>query len=395
MWRTNQVVVDKKMFQDDLNDRVVQNLYEAAAGLVPWSDALNGLHREMQVRQMQLLTIDKHDGTLVRSDQPSCMEPLVFDAILEYVREYHQHDPHVQFTGALPVGVVANTADNFPREEYDNHPFYREYWAAFGVRELLSAKIAEDDRYVVMLGMSRTQDLAPFESAHVRKLERYVAHLASAYRIVRHLGSVQATAQAGLALMETATRPMILLDRNQSIISNNGAAQRVLELGSVIYRNGTYLACRSKNDSLELRRALTSVGMTDVQGVSAPRPRRMALRFEGSEGGRETMLCSLWAMQPASTMSAFGPTSVGLLTVAECDSNDSADPVFLASMFDLTPSEAKLAVALLKGSDLKTIAAIHRISLETVRVQLKSLFTKTDTHRQSELIALLMRATGV
>jgi hypothetical protein len=143
---------------DILNDRVVRNLYEAAAGLVPWSEALNGLYGEMQVRQMQLLTIDKRDGTLVRSDQPSCMDSIVFDAIMEYVREYHRCDPHVTYTGALPVGAVVNTADVFPRQEYKNHPFYREYWAAFGVRELLAAKIAEDDRFVVMLGMSRTQE---------------------------------------------------------------------------------------------------------------------------------------------------------------------------------------------------------------------------------------------
>jgi hypothetical protein len=110
--------MDSSRYRDELNDRVVQDLYEAAAGLVPWSDALNGLYRELQVRQMQLLTIDKRDGALVRSDQPSCMDSLVFDAILEYVREYHRHDPHVQYTGTLPVGVVINTADKFPREQY-------------------------------------------------------------------------------------------------------------------------------------------------------------------------------------------------------------------------------------------------------------------------------------
>ncbi len=383
------------MYQDDLNDRVVRDLYEAAAGLVPWSDALNGLHGELQVRQMQLLTIDKLDGSLVRSDQPSCMDSLVFDAILEYVREYHRCDPHVQYTGTLPVGVVINTADKFPLEQYQDHPFYRDYWAAFGVRELLAAKVAEDDHYVVMLGMSRTQDMPAYESTHIRKLERYVGHLTSAYRIVRHLGSVHAIAQAGLALIETASRPMIVLDKNQAIITSNSAAQRVLESGSVIFQDGAYLACRSKRETQQLRRALKIVGMNGDQGVAAPRQRRMALRLKGPGEGGETLFCSLWSMQPSTTMSAFGPTSAGLLTIARSDSTEVADPLFVASMFDLTPAEARIAVALVNGADLKGIAAAQRVSLETVRVQLKSVFLKTDTHRQSELIALLMRATGV
>jgi hypothetical protein len=79
----------------ELSDTVVRQLYEGAAGIVPWSDALNGLYGELRVRQMQLLTVDKTNGALIRSDQPACMDALVYDAIFEYLREYHRHDPHL------------------------------------------------------------------------------------------------------------------------------------------------------------------------------------------------------------------------------------------------------------------------------------------------------------
>jgi DNA-binding CsgD family transcriptional regulator len=317
----------------------------------------------------------------------------MLDAILEYVREYHRHDPHLVYIGSLAVGSVVNTADVFPIEEYRKHPFYQEYWEAFGVREMLAAKIAEDDRYTVMLGMGRTHELPQYTAADIRLLERYVGHLAVAYRIVRHLGAVQATAQAGLAIIEASARPLILLGPNRQIITSNSLARKLLKARSVFYEKKGILYCRTTDGTEELCRGLDELGF-DGQTIAAPgAQRRVALRIEGARPGRERMLCSLWAMQPATTMSAFGPTPVALLTVAPATSKHFADPIFVGSMFDLTPAEAKLAVALVEGGNLRGIASVQRLSLETVRAQLKAIFVKTETHRQSELVALLLRVT--
>jgi DNA-binding CsgD family transcriptional regulator len=378
----------------ELNDTVVRELYEASAGLVPWPKALDGLFAELKVRQMQLLTVDKTNGTLVRSDQPAHMDSIVFDAILEYVREYHRFDPHLAYTGSMPVGAVVNTANLFPIEEYKKHPFYRDYWAAFDVRELLAAKVAEDERYVVMLGMSRTHDLPAYTPADTALLARYVGHLAAAYRIVKHLGVIQATAQAGLAIIEASARPMVLLGLNRQIIAANSLARQFLASDGLLFEKDEILCCRGSKASAELQRAFEALQLAELTGSQEGTPRRIALRLQGSKIRDHHLLCSIWAMQPAMSMNAFGPMPVALLTIAPRTSKEFADPVFIGSMFDLTPAEAKIAIALLHGGDLRGIAAAQRVSLETVRTQLKSVFAKTDTSRQADLIALLMRVTS-
>jgi DNA-binding CsgD family transcriptional regulator len=378
----------------ELNDTVVRELYEAAAGLVAWPKALDGLFTELKVRQMQLLTVDKTNGSLVRSDQPAHMDSIVFDAILEYVREYHRYDPHLSYTGSMPVGAVVNTADVFPIEEYKKHPFYRDYWAAFDVRELLAAKVAEDERYVVMLGMSRTHDLPPYTPADMALLERYVGHLAAAYRIVKHLGVVQATAQAGVALIEASARPMVLLGLNLRIIAANSLARQFLASGGLLFAKDEILCCRESKASAELHGAFDALQLAELTGNLKGTPRRIALRLAAGKMRDDHLLCSIWAMQPATSMSAFGPMPVALLTIAPPTSNNFADPIFIGSMFDFTPAEAKIAIALLEGGDLRSIAAAQHISVETVRTQLKSIFAKTNTSRQADLIALLMRVTS-
>ena len=63
----------------------------------------------------------------------------------------------------------------------------------------------------------------------------------------------------------------------------------------------------------------------------------------------------------------------------------------LAKTFQLTTPEAKLACVIARGAPLQTAARELEIPWETARNQLKSVFAKTYTHRQSELVALLMQ----
>lgn len=64
-------------------------------------------------------------------------------------------------------------------------------------------------------------------------------------------------------------------------------------------------------------------------------------------------------------------------------------PSLLAGLFDLTPAEARLAVALSQGRALKDAASDSNITFKSGRTYLERIFAKTGTHQQSELVALL------
>jgi DNA-binding CsgD family transcriptional regulator len=65
---------------------------------------------------------------------------------------------------------------------------------------------------------------------------------------------------------------------------------------------------------------------------------------------------------------------------------------FLRNRFDLTPAGARLVVHLVTGTSLKSSSKALGVSYETVRRQIKSVFHKTGTHRQSELVLTVLRA---
>jgi DNA-binding CsgD family transcriptional regulator len=64
----------------------------------------------------------------------------------------------------------------------------------------------------------------------------------------------------------------------------------------------------------------------------------------------------------------------------------------LRDRFGLTPSEARLARRLVTGESLRSAALALNVSYETARTALKVIFAKTDTHRQSELVIVILRA---
>lgn len=63
----------------------------------------------------------------------------------------------------------------------------------------------------------------------------------------------------------------------------------------------------------------------------------------------------------------------------------------LRIVFGPTNAEARLADHMARGEDIDAAAAALGITRHTARSQLKTIFAKTDTHRQAELVALLAR----
>lgn len=67
-------------------------------------------------------------------------------------------------------------------------------------------------------------------------------------------------------------------------------------------------------------------------------------------------------------------------------------PQALQQRFGLTRAEARVVRRLVEGSSIKRIAEELRVSTETARTHAKRAMQKTDTHRQAELVSLVLQA---
>ena len=88
---------------------------------------------------------------------------------------------------------------------------------------------------------------------------------------------------------------------------------------------------------------------------------------------------------------AEGYTDCVVVILADLAAAPQPSPAPLRRIFGLTAAEAKLAIQILQGETPADIARNHHVSVATVRSQLASVFAKTQTRRQSELVMLLTR----
>ena len=79
------------------------------------------------------------------------------------------------------------------------------------------------------------------------------------------------------------------------------------------------------------------------------------------------------------------------LILVDLEETPEPKPSALQKMFGLTGAEADLAIRIARGETPADIAKLQDVSISTVRSQLASLFTKTNTKRQAELVSLLAR----
>jgi DNA-binding CsgD family transcriptional regulator len=186
---------------------------------------------------------------------------------------------------------------------------------------------------------------------------------------------------------------MALLESGGRLAMTNAAAQRLFNRGNPLYVADERLRCRRLPDQAAMTRCLEELDIDD-KAVQVAKPRRLALKLGADQPDSERLLCSLWSMRPESTMGAFGSRPVALLTIATRSAAASVDPVFLASMFDLTPAECRLSTSLIDGKSLREIAHTYGVAVDTLKAQLKSVFIKTGTHRQAELVAMLLRVVS-
>jgi DNA-binding CsgD family transcriptional regulator len=83
-----------------------------------------------------------------------------------------------------------------------------------------------------------------------------------------------------------------------------------------------------------------------------------------------------------------------MVVITDPESAKVADQDILRMLFRLTASEATLARLLAEGATLNEAASVLEVSAETVRKRIKAVFDKTGTHRQAELVALIINSSA-
>ena len=71
------------------------------------------------------------------------------------------------------------------------------------------------------------------------------------------------------------------------------------------------------------------------------------------------------------------------------------DPRRLEKLYNFTPSEARVVSLLVQGLNLDNAATYLGVSLNTVRSHLRTIFDKTGSGRQPELVRIILSGVSI
>ena len=192
---------------------------------------------------------------------------------------------------------------------------------------------------------------------------------------------IEARATGMLDLLETLTCAGFAISEDGTVARCNARAEHLLGNGLQIV-DGRLKAQLCKDchaiDAL--------IGELDkTQLLSRPAPEPIVIK---REKGRPLIL-SIVRLGP-DLGSSFGGLAA-VLIADDLDCRPVPDKIVLSRLFGLSPAELLVAVRLAAGSSVEGCANELRLTEGTVRQLIKQVFVKSDTHRQSEFVALANR----
>lgn len=137
-----------------------------------------------------------------------------------------------------------------------------------------------------------------------------------------------------------------------------------------------------------LRRALSDWGRRPVPASVVD---RISRTWASSTENNHLWILRRPGQRPVAIYSTKISNSAILLLVLDFSGNAAPKRTTLQALFEFTPAEAMVAAAMVEGLSVSEIASAKRCSAETVRQHLKSIYMKTCTRRQSELVAVLAK----
>ena len=174
----------------------------------------------------------------------------------------------------------------------------------------------------------------------------------------------------------------VLLDRTRRVVHSSGRARRCLNDG-LILKNERLSAIDRASD------ALLQAMLDEHLGIRAhlqQRPRE-ALGLNRADKGPIA-----WRIVPIEEEAQPELDGAAVLLVL-VDLEDCPEPsrALLQQVFGMTPSESRVAARLICGDSPQEIAEAFGVGIGTVRTQVKSILSRTQMHRQAELVRLLTR----
>jgi DNA-binding CsgD family transcriptional regulator len=271
-------------------------------------------------------------------------------------------------------------------EEMRNHPCSVQFFAKHGLGWIGAVAVSPDPHVGVMLSIQRDASIKEqFSDEELEVLRRISRSVEQSLRLSVKLINAEVT---NVGLGEALSRigiGVFALDSRACVIFSNPVAERLLGDSVQLVQGRLRIIGSSAIAKLDevISQSVSGIG-PDVP--TDPKP----ILIESGASKRRLAIYVLPIFQPV-LAERFLTHTRAIVLIIEQKLNEPADPSIVRDLLGLTLGEAKIAAMIGAGLSPKDAAEKLGIKEDSARTVLKTVFSKTGTSRQSELVALLAK----
>lgn len=377
------------MSTDDRLHDFILSVYDAGLGRVPWIDVAGGLVELLGMHGATIL-LEANDRQAIVSSAMIGYDDVPFENILtEYREYYHALNPQALFHMANPSALVYYDGCD-PVYTPENYPDFTKWERdRIGIRHHLTGYCRPSDRLTYGFAFSGSTRTGPVSSRQLELFELAMQHIRRGVDLAYQLGTLQERLVRAEGLLDGSPalpqRALATLDGDGRPVLVNAAMEAIVRAGDGISLGRSGLALQFRSDHQRFM-ALVAAAIGCLDGRAGGSGNMAVAR----PSGKRPYVVRVSPI-PRSEPRLAAPGAVVLVIVVDPDAEVEVPAALLSASFDLTPHEARVAAAMARGDTIDMIAERHGVAAETVRSQLKTVFAKTGTRRQAELVALLAR----
>lgn len=359
-------------------ERLVADLYESAVDPECWRGTLDRIGDALGGAA---LVAGLHRPSGMVFDISNRLDPDRHALLVEnYVRP--ETNPLFAAMPRLPVMEFAPREQIMTDESYKRSGLYNDIFRPQGLTHVGVACLARKSGVLITTGLLRRRN-REFTGESGRLYTRLLPHLRQAIELTvrnRDIAAARHNAEAAASMSADAH---VIVDASGRVQYADARSAVILDAADgLAVRNGRIVASRAP-ERQQLANLIEAAALgRDPRGGSLRVPRARASGF--------------WAaiVAPLPSHGTGGSRPSALVRLIDLGRPPSPPPRRLRELFGLSPAEARLAAELATGASLDAVAERLGVQITTVRTQLRAVFAKTGTNRQSELIALLARVAG-
>ncbi len=236
------------------------------------------------------------------------------------------------------------------------------------------------------LALQRTIREGMFDDDEMRILASLSDSLTDAATLSRAVG--RQVLLGTLNAFELINAPALSMSGTGVVIEMNRAATDLFDADFRVRNNRLYMRDGKASQALE---GMLWEGPGDSE-IRLPSRGRVGNIIVARREAKKPVLIRVLPVHGAASTPFLGARAILVLRDLEAARRPLLE--IISEAFSLTAAEAKVASMVAAGSSPEEIAVELQVSRETVRNQIKAIFGKTGTHRQSELAALVSRIQG-